>query len=114
MLSAICRICAFEWVRALRGLALISSIDNRRSMRCLVTIAFPPAMWVDGTDLERVGGPIKTRTTLAQNDFARLLVGLFVNGIIPPSSKLINSGLVESVGRSRFRTGLSSRCSVRG
>jgi hypothetical protein len=48
MLSAICRICACEWVRALRGLALISWIDNRRSMRRLVTIAFSPAMWLTG------------------------------------------------------------------
>jgi hypothetical protein len=37
----------------------------------------PSSNVVDGTDLERVGGPIKTRTTLAPNDFARLLVGLF-------------------------------------
>jgi hypothetical protein len=76
-----------------------------------LTIAFPPAMWVDGTDLERVGGSKKLeqlsrRTILPEflSDFSSLSG---VNGIIPPSSKPINSGLVESVGRSRFRTGLS-------
>jgi hypothetical protein len=51
-------------------------------------------MWVDGTDLERVGGPIKTRTTLALNDFARLLVGLFEPfrpiGINPAASDFLS------------------------